>query len=191
MISDKYNMEESTDFIKDGIMDDNDSDDGDEANTGGNFLKVFKEGEEKPVQEEEEIKDGQVKFKAAPEEDIDLKLPGKDGDKPAIEELSSKEFDFDHYKKALSMDKPEPVRPKEKDFDWEKAERVDAKFQFVNQSELVFVTFNFKGYVKGSDVRYALSANEVFLEVRDIEKNKVHRVCKTLTNQVDVMQSDV
>lgn len=33
-------------------------------------------------------------------------------------------------------------------FDWEKAERVDAKFQFINQGDLIFVTYNFKGYKK-------------------------------------------
>lgn len=66
-------------------------------------------------------------------------------------------------------------------FDWETAERVDAKFQYMNQGDLVFITCNFKGYNKEQDARYALSENEILLEVRDVGKNKVHRICKTLT----------
>lgn len=68
---------------------------------------------------------------------------------------------------------------------------MDAKFQFINQGELVFLNFNFKGYNKESDVRYAISENEIFLEVRDVPKNKVHRICKTLYKQIDVKNSDV
>lgn len=82
--------------------------------------------------------------------------------------------------------------PKPEDlFDWDTAERTDAKFQFMNQGELVFVNFNFKGYKKDSDVRYAISENEVILEVRDVAKNKVHRMCKTLFKPIDVKASDV
>lgn len=76
-------------------------------------------------------------------------------------------------------------------FDWDAAERVDAKFQFINQGELVFINFNFKGYKKDTDVRYAISENEVILEVRDVPKNKVHRMCKTLFKPIDVKSSDV
>jgi len=65
-------------------------------------------------------------------------------------------------------------------FSWEKAERVDSEFTFMNQGELVFVNFKFKGYNKENDVRYAISENEIILEVRDEGKNKVHKVCKTL-----------
>ena len=50
----------------------------------------------------------------------------------------------------------------------------------MNQGELVFVNLNFKGYNKETDIRYALSENEILLEVRDETKNKVHRICKTL-----------
>ena len=76
-------------------------------------------------------------------------------------------------------------------FDWDAAERVDAKFQFINQGELVFINFHFKGYQKDTDVRYAISENEVILEVRDVPKNKVHRMCKTLFKPIDVKSSDV
>ena len=108
---------------------------------------------------------------------------------PVIEELSSTVY---ADKSAASQDitKKEPV-PAMPAFDWDKAERVDAKFQFINQGELVFLNFNFKGYKKDADVRYALSENELFLEVRDVPKNKVHRMCKTLYKQIDVKGSDV
>jgi hypothetical protein len=53
------------------------------------------------------------------------------------------------------------------------------------------VTYNFKGYKKDFDVRYALSDNELLLEVRDLGKNKVHRTCKTLFKQVSVKESEV
>ena len=96
-----------------------------------------------------------------------------------IAEIGSQTFDHSSNKKqaskpAVQMQEMKPI------FDWDKAERVDAKYQFMNQGELVFVNFNFKGYKKESDVRYALSDNEILLEVRDEAKNKVHRVCKTL-----------
>ena len=55
----------------------------------------------------------------------------------------------------------------------------------------MFVNFNFKGYKKESDVRYALSDNEIILEVRDVGKNKVHRVCKTLYLPIVCQESSV
>jgi hypothetical protein len=68
--------------------------------------------------------------------------------------------------------------PKMPAFSWETAEVVDAaKPMFSNAGELVFVTFMFKGYNKDADVRYALSDNEILLEVREVAKNKIHRVC--------------
>jgi hypothetical protein len=76
-------------------------------------------------------------------------------------------------------------------FDWKTAERVDAKFTFLNQGDLVFVNLNFKGYNKESDVRYSLSDNEILLEVRDVAKNKVHRICKTLFLPIICQDSSV
>ena len=61
----------------------------------------------------------------------------------------------------------------------------------MNQSDLVFINFNFKGYNKEADARYALSDNEVILEVRDVGKNKVHRMCKTLTMPINCQESSV
>ena len=40
-------------------------------------------------------------------------------------------------------------------------------------------------------MHYALSENEELLEVRDVPKNKVHHICKTLYKQIDVKGSDV
>lgn len=76
-------------------------------------------------------------------------------------------------------------------FSWESAERVDAKYHFIGKGELVFLNFNFKGYTKEKDARYALSENEILLEVRDAAKNKVHRVCKTLSQPIDCKDSSV
>ena len=61
----------------------------------------------------------------------------------------------------------------------------------MNQGDLIFINCNFKGYNKESDARYALSDNEILLEVRDVSKNKVHRICKTLTHPIDCKESQV
>ena len=52
-------------------------------------------------------------------------------------------------------------------FDWEQAERVELKGQFIMQADFVFLNIAFKGYNKDSDVRYALSEDEFWMEVRD------------------------
>jgi hypothetical protein len=58
--------------------------------------------------------------------------------------------------------------PQIKPFDWETSERVDLiKFQLINQQDFVFINFPFKGFNQDKDVRYALSANEFLLEIRD------------------------
>lgn len=61
----------------------------------------------------------------------------------------------------------------------------------MNQGELVFLNFNFKGYSKEKDARYAISENEIILEVRDVAKNKVFKVCKTLSHPIDCKESSV
>ena len=61
----------------------------------------------------------------------------------------------------------------------------------MNQGELVFVNFFFKGYNKEKDVRYALSENEILLEVKNEAKNRVHRVCKTLFSPINSKESSV
>lgn len=52
------------------------------------------------------------------------------------------------------------------------------------------MNINIKGYNKDKDVRYALSENELLLEVRD-KTNNVHRLCKTLYKEVDVPESNI
>lgn len=61
----------------------------------------------------------------------------------------------------------------------------------MNQGDLVFLNCNFKGYNKESDVRYAFSDNEIIIEVRDVGKNKIHRICKTLTHPIICQDSSV
>jgi hypothetical protein len=51
-----------------------------------------------------------------------------------------------------------------------------------------------KGYNKLTDVRFALSDNEILIEVRDPKKenrNTVHRISKTLFNEINVDESSV
>ena len=83
------------------------------------------------------------------------------GEKPQIQELSSQTFET--KKNVLTPH----VTPQAPAFDWKTAERFDSKFTFLNQGDLVFVNLNFKGYNKESDVHYALSDNELLLEVKD------------------------
>ena len=48
-----------------------------------------------------------------------------------------------------------------------------------------------KGYSKICDVHYALSQNELLIEVKDPATLKVHRICKTLLKEISVEQSSV
>jgi hypothetical protein len=68
---------------------------------------------------------------------------------------------------------------------------VEAKHQFYHTKEHVFVNFPMKGYSKLTDIRYALSDNELLIELREPNTNRVHRLCKTLNREVDVCQSGV
>ena len=52
------------------------------------------------------------------------------------------------------------------------------------------MNLSFKGYNKDKDIRYALSENEVLIEVRD-KQNRVHRLCKTLLKEIDMTLSNV
>lgn len=61
----------------------------------------------------------------------------------------------------------------------------------MNRGDLLFVNFNLKGYNKNSDVKYALSENELFFEVRDKTSKKVHRLCKTLFKSVVPVESNI
>ena len=54
-----------------------------------------------------------------------------------------------------------------------------------------------KGYSKICDVRYALSENELVIEIKEPSNKapsgnqRVHRLCKTLHKEIDVQQSSV
>lgn len=178
-IEDKYGFEST---VADGGAPPDDEDDRAEA---PGILKVYKEVEQ--TEEVDEVIDtGDIKYKAQ-EEDLNLNIPGQHGAKPLIEEIGSKG-------PAIAG---KPLQPKtaapaaQPAFSWETADRVESKFTFINQGELVFVNFNFNGYSKDSDVRYALSENEIFLEVRDTGKNKVHKCAKTLQEPIDCKESSV
>lgn len=63
--------------------------------------------------------------------------------------------------------------------------------------EFIIINFQMKGYCKISDVRFALSENELLLEIREpltktnAKNRRVHRLCKTLFKEVEVDQSSV
>ena len=52
-------------------------------------------------------------------------------------------------------------------FSWDKAERLEAKHQFFHMKDFVIVNFMMKGYQKTTDVRFALSENELLVEIKD------------------------
>ena len=79
----------------------------------------------------------------------------------------------------------EASKPAEPLFSWETAERVEAKHQFFHMKEFVIINLQMKGYSKTTDVRYALSENELLVEIKD-SASRVHRICKTLYREVDV-----
>lgn len=49
---------------------------------------------------------------------------------------------------------------------------------------------NYKGYNKDQDVRYAVSENELLIEVRD-KQNRVNKLCKTLYKEILIDQSSI
>jgi hypothetical protein len=150
-IEDGYSMEKTTDEIRKKMAEEDDDDD----NAG--MLDVYKEGQEEP----------------------ELKLPVADlpDTKPSIEELSSVKFDGKGKPKQPVAESREEPAPNAVVFDWETAPRTEAKFTFMNRGDRVFVNYNLKGYDKVDGVRYALSENEILLEVRVPGDVKVQRLC--------------
>jgi hypothetical protein len=59
--------------------------------------------------------------------------------------------------------------------------------------DLVFLNISFKGYKKDEDVRYALSADEFLIEIRDrsCKEHRIHRKCVTLEKRINVEESNV
>ena len=77
-----------------------------------------------------------------------------------------------------------------KPFDWSTAEHTDLKHAFIQQADYCFININIKGY-KEEDVRYAFSADELLIEIRDRATNRLQRLCQTLCKQIDVPGSNV
>ena len=59
------------------------------------------------------------------------------------------------------------------------------------RGDLIFININVKGYDKEVGVRYALSENEIVVEVRQPGTHKMHRLCKTLFKPIVVHESEV
>jgi hypothetical protein len=86
---------------------------------------------------------------------------------------------------------PVEVLPSFYPFIWETAIKVEGVHQFFHTKEFVFVNMPMKGYSKICDVHYALSQNELLIEVKDPATLKVHRICKTLLKEISVELSSV
>ena len=80
---------------------------------------------------------------------------------------------------------PEEQKP----FSWETSERIDLKNQLIQQHEYVFINIPFKGYNPDKDVRYALSSDEILIEIRD--KDRIQRLTQTLDKTINIEGSDV
>ncbi len=116
-----------------------------------------------------------MKFKAEeePEGFAKLKMPGSEaGSKPLIQEVDST---VSEPVAAESVSEAVPEKVKEEPFVWEKAEIVAPEnMQFMHQKDLVFINFNVKGYLRSKEgIRYALSENELLVEIRTPGTNVV------------------
>lgn len=81
----------------------------------------------------------------------------------------------------------------ELEFSFDTAERIELKGAFIQQPDLVFYNIPAKGYDKENDVRYAISADEIIIEIREKSqrgKHVIKRICKTLTKSIDVSRSE-
>lgn len=107
--------------------------------------------------------------------------------KPLIQELSSNAALPTEIKPDIAS------RQEQAPFSWCTATQVDLKPQFISQADYVFINLPLRGYNKETDIRYALSENELLLEVKDTSQGKfiVRRLCQTLHKQIDVSLSEV
>jgi len=158
------------------------------------FLNVFDSAKIERTDDEEGETDlsGGIKIHRDPEEEEDkfqMKTSSKDGSKPLIMELSAEEANSLAKKNESAAVSDLLVLP----FDWDTAERVEVKAQFIQQMDLIFLNIAFKGYNKDTDVRFALSSDEFVLEIRDRSTgaNMIHRICNTLHKSVDLEHSEV
>ena len=113
-IHDEYNLEQDTSDIKRQMEQDED----DEPKDG--FLKVYDEN--KTAKEEDTTTEvGEIKTKLA-EQESELTTT------PTITEMSSTQF-YDESQSTKANTPKKVLTPK---FDWDTAERVDSKYQFMN-----------------------------------------------------------
>ncbi|CDW74714.1 UNKNOWN [Stylonychia lemnae] len=173
-----------------------------------NFLKVYKEDQDNQDFGEDDGQLKEVRFKntLGDEDGINsnIKITGLNdlASKPLIQEIKQNSQGNEKTSQAeQKIQENESILPqvKQQVFDWDKTERIQAKFQFFHQKEFVFINLNFKGYNKLTDVRFALSENELVLEVKypsalwtkDNQVFQINRLCYTLHKEIDVSQSSV
>lgn len=155
------------------------------------FLKIYKEEGKNKQQSEDDASNpdsNRIKFRPDNEAEIDIELktqqmPTK---KPLITEIGSGPSITEDKKEKEIVDVP---------FSWTDAQRIELKPQFIAQADFVFLNLPLKGYKPDEDVRYALSPDEILLEIRDRTAPKgtsrVRRLCQTLSKQIDVPLSEV
>ena len=173
VINDKYNVHNELDKSK-LLAEEKDI----EESKRENFLKVYKE-ENKKKPESDNSLDTNIRFREEDgEDDSSFKLntrtqPDK---KPLITEIGSG---------PAIVEAPKKIQEVEVPFSWVDAQRVELKPQFIAQADFVFLNINLKGYNPNEDVRFALSSDELLIEIRDRSAPKgvsrVRRLCQTLT----------
>lgn len=153
------------------------------------FLKIYREKDAKQV-DDNEVPTGEIKFRKTQEdEDLEtregrlLRLSQSESvnGKPLIQEItpSTATTTTDKVAAIEATEQPPVVEaPVIESFDWDTAPRIALDCQFNQIKDFVFLTFQLKGYKREDDVRYALSENELLLEVR--RGKNVARLCKTL-----------
>lgn len=150
------------------------------------FLNIYKEGEQTQTTEDAPDLSQGIKFKRDADKGFELKTSETSDKKPLIMELDTPALADES--KALAQAE-EIAAEAERAFNWETAERFELKGQFITQGDYVFLNMPLRGYDREQGVRYALSSDEILIEVR--EKNRVHRLCQCLTQQVDVSLSEI
>ena len=169
IIDDKYNVQ--TEVDKNKLFAEDDS----EKSKREDFLKIFKENEKKQKNAEPESNlDSNIRFRQEEDEDQDFKLntSAQPGKKPLITEIGTG---------PAIAEAPKTIQTVEVPFSWTDAQRVELKPQFIAQADFVFLNINLKGYNPDEDVKYALSSDELLIEIRDRSAPKgvsrVRRLC--------------
>jgi len=157
------------------------------------LLKIFKEEDTNGDADEKDVDlSNGIKIRRDEEEDsgFELKTSVSNGKSPLIQEL-----DTPSSTASTAASQKKVVKEKFIPFDFETAERVELNIKFIQQNDLVFLNIPQKGYNKEEDIRYALSADEIFIEIRDRTTKKgahqVRRLCQTLNKPIDVGRSEI